>query len=75
MRSSLFLALVILTFSLHAKGQNVSELTDRKNIVFARNLKDWQMKPVDSLMFDIYYPTGATSNKKYPISVYTEEAL
>lgn len=58
--------LLVSIFSGVAKAQT-TELTDRKNIVFARNLVDWQLNPVDSLQFDIYYPTGATSNKKYPV--------
>lgn len=59
----------ILTCALGIQGfaQTIYELTDKKNIVFARNLRDWQLNPVDSLMFDIYYPTGAMSNKKYPV--------
>ncbi len=42
------------------------ELTDLKNIPFAWNIKDWTGHKVDSLSMDIYYPTGATSDKKVP---------
>ena len=42
------------------------ELTDIKDIPFAWNLRDWLGKKVDSLSMDVYYPTGATSNKNYP---------
>lgn len=45
------------------------ELTDLKDIGFAWNLKDWEGNKVDSLGLDIYYPTGATSDKKYPVVV------
>lgn len=43
------------------------ELTDLKDIGFAWNLTDWQGNHVDSLALDIYYPTGAMSNQKYPV--------
>ena len=46
------------------------ELTDLKDVEFAWNLTDWRGFPVDSLSMDIYYPTGATSNKKYPVVVF-----
>ena len=54
------------------KSSSVSttELTDRPGVVFARNLLDWRGRPVDSIMMDMYYPTGATSNKKYPVIIY-----
>jgi acetyl esterase/lipase len=48
----------------------IRELTDLKDIGYAWNLKDWQGKKVDSLMLDIYYPTGATSDKIYPVVVF-----
>ena len=57
----------VFIISLTTFAQSVHELTDLKNIVFARNLKDWEMKPVDSLMFDVYYPTGARSDRTYPV--------
>lgn len=44
-----------------------TELTDRKNIVFARNLRNYNGTRVDSLMFDVYFPPGAMSDKKYPV--------
>jgi len=46
------------------------ELTDLKDIEFAWNLTDWKGNKVDSLSLDIYYPTGATSKKKYPVVVF-----
>ena len=42
------------------------ELTDLKNVEFAWHLRDWTGRKVDSLSMDIYYPTGATADKKYP---------
>ena len=48
----------------------VYELTDLKGIKFAGNLKDWRGDPVDSLQLDMYYPTGATSDKKYPLLLF-----
>ena len=50
-------------------NQAVRELTDLKDIEFAWNLTDWEGNPVDSLSLDIYYPTGATSDKTYPVVV------
>jgi len=46
---------------------SVKELTDLKDIGFAWNLLDWKGVKVDSLTLDIYYPNGATSDKKYPV--------
>src|SRR4051794_12189763 len=46
------------------------ELTDLKSIKYAQNLVDWRGKHVDSLVLDIYYPTGASSKKKYPLLVF-----
>jgi len=46
------------------------ELTDLKDIGFAWNLTDWEGNAVDSLGLDIYYPTGATSAKNYPVVVF-----
>lgn len=48
-------------------AQPVYELTDKKNIGFAGSVKNYDGIIIDSLRFDIYYPTGATSNKKYPV--------
>ncbi len=50
----------------HVNG-TVKELTDLKDIPFAWNLVDWKGGKVDSLSLDIYYPTGATSDKIYPV--------
>ncbi|MBS1744657.1 MAG: alpha/beta hydrolase [Bacteroidetes bacterium] len=73
----LFLPFLLTLFSLKdnntAKSKTVAdsnaphELTDLKDIGFAWNLTDWQGNHVDSLTLDIYYPTGAMSNKKYPV--------
>lgn len=46
------------------------ELSDVKNVVFATGLRDWKNKRVDSLVMDIYYPTGATADKKYPLLMF-----
>ena len=48
------------------KAQAV-ELTDRKDLLFATNVANWTGITIDSLLFDVYYPTGATSDKKYPV--------
>lgn len=53
-----------------ANNKAATELTDLKNIAFAWNLVDWEGDPVDSLALDIYYPTGATSDKKYPVVLF-----
>ena len=47
-----------------------SELTDIKDVVFARGLRDWKNKRVDSLVMDIYYPTGATTDNRYPLILF-----
>ena len=49
------------------KAQPVKALNLMKDVAFAGGLLDWQNKPVDSLRCDIYYPPGATSDKKYPL--------
>lgn len=67
MKHHILTAIGLFLFCIQLFSQRVTELTDLKDIVFARNLTDWQMNPVDSLLFDIYYPTGATSDKKYPV--------
>lgn len=46
------------------------ELTDLRDIAFAHNLTDWQGRRIDSLALDIYYPTNAKSNKKYPVVIF-----
>lgn len=46
------------------------ELTDIPGIVFARNLLDWRNRPIDSAQMDLYYPTGATANRKYPLILF-----
>lgn len=69
MKQFICTTVAVLFLFCYGKSQAVYELTDRKNIVFARNLKDWQNQPVDSLLFDVYYPTSAMSNKKYPVYV------
>lgn len=56
--------------SFRARGTGGAELIDVPNVAFARNLVDWKNKPVDSLAMDIFYPTGATSDKKYPVIVF-----
>ena len=48
---------------------NSHALRDLKNIPFAWKLVDWLGRRVDSLSMDIYYPTTATSNKKYPVVI------
>ncbi len=67
MRHRTLLAAILILLYASVSAQAVHELTDRKDIAFAHNLLDYQMNPVDSLAFDIYYPTGATSDKKYPV--------
>lgn len=47
-----------------------AELTDLKGIAYASNLKDWKNKPVPELVMDLYFPTGATSDKKYPLILF-----
>lgn len=49
---------------------DAKELRDLKAILYAGNLKNWKGRHVDSLLLDIYYPTGATDNKKYPLLVF-----
>ena len=55
MKHSLLTVPLILLFCLSVCAQTVHELTDRKDIVFARNVKDYQMNNFDSLVFDVYY--------------------
>src|SRR3954469_13950825 len=63
----IFLLLAVVSFIFTSRATAQTELTDKKNIVFARNLPTYNGKHIDSMMFDIYYPTGAMSNKKYPV--------
>ncbi len=65
MRNILLLAVLSFIFYLPSAAQ--TELTDKRDIVFARNLRNYDGTKVNSIMFDIYYPTGAMSNKKYPV--------
>lgn len=47
-----------------------TELWDLKDIKFATGLVDWRNRPIDSLHLDIYYPPGASSDKKYPMILF-----
>jgi hypothetical protein len=67
MRILLLFVLITVVFTTYTKAQPVKELTDKKNIVFAWNVRNYDGTNVDSLRFDIYYPTGAMPNKKYPV--------
>jgi len=67
MRILLLFAIMCFAFIKYTKAQTVTELTDKKDIAFAWNLRNYDGTHVDSLRFDIYYPTGAMSNKKYPV--------
>lgn len=53
-----------------SSASTAAELTDKKDITFARTLRDYKNHRVDSLTMDIYYPTGATSDKKYPLLMF-----
>src|SRR4051812_31208753 len=63
----IFLLLTVVSYLFISRATAQTELTDKKDIVFARNLPTYDGKHIDSMMFDIYYPTGAMSNKKYPV--------
>ncbi|HRH51033.1 MAG TPA: alpha/beta hydrolase [Panacibacter sp.] len=74
-----FPLLYILNFLNEPSGLNVSdafavkplaELHDLQAIKFATGLADWRNRPVDSLLMDIFYPTGATEDKKYPMILF-----
>jgi acetyl esterase/lipase len=65
MRNLLLLA--VMSLVLYQQSAAQTELTDKKNIAFAWNVRNYNGTKVDSLRFDIYYPTGAMSNKKYPV--------
>jgi acetyl esterase/lipase len=67
MRTLLLSVLISFVFVLQTTAQTVKELTDRKDIAFAWKLPNYDGTTMDSLRFDIYYPTGAMSNKKYPV--------
>jgi acetyl esterase/lipase len=74
------LTLPFLSFATLINGSNkpaaeksvtaIHELTDVKSVKFASNLTDWRGDHVDSLVMDLYYPTGATSDKKYPVLLF-----
>lgn len=67
----IILCLVFLTAIFSGNAQSsFHELTDLKAIPFAYNLRTWQNQLIDSLRMDIYYPTGAQSNKKYPMVLF-----
>ena len=57
----------LLLFLHSAANAQVRELKDLKDIAYAWDLHDYEGNPQDSLRLDIYYPRGATSNKKYPM--------
>lgn len=57
----------LIAFTLLSTAQSSGLLADKKGIVYARNLLDWQKKPVASLSFDIYYPPAADPTKNYPV--------
>ncbi len=61
------LVLLLVVVQTSVQAQAVQELNVIKNVPFAWGLTDWQGKPVDSIRCDIYYPPGATSDKKYPM--------
>jgi acetyl esterase/lipase len=61
------LLLLILSFVFHLRPMAQTELTDKTKVVFARNLRTYDGKKLDSLVCDIFYPTGAMSNEKYPV--------
>lgn len=67
----IILCLVFLTAIFTGNAQSsFHELTDLKAIPFASKLRTWQNQLIDSLRMDIYYPTGAQSNKKYPMVLF-----
>src|SRR5215831_16744662 len=53
-----------------SKAASETELTDIHGVKFASGLTDWKGRSVDSLLMDIYYPTGAISDKKYPLLIF-----
>jgi len=69
--------LLFVFYSLNYSSQNYNppqttasrELTDVEGVAYAKNLVDWKGRPVDSLQLNIFYPTGASSKKKYPVVV------
>src|SRR3954463_9987169 len=67
MRVFILFVFISFAFTTRSKAQTATELTDKKDIAFAWNLRNYDGSHVDSLRFDIYYPTGAMSNKKYPV--------
>src|SRR3954447_23998188 len=69
MRISLLFVMITVAFTTYTKAQTVKELTDKKNIAYAWNVRNFNGTHLDTLRFDIYYPTGAMSNKKYPVLI------
>src|SRR5207237_1481145 len=65
MKSILLLLVVGIIFHLHVAAQ--TELRDKKNIVFAWKVRNYDGTITDTLKCDIYYPTCAMYNKKYPV--------
>jgi poly(3-hydroxybutyrate) depolymerase len=61
----LLLLQAVVVLCMHAAAQK--ELRDKKDIAYAWDLRNYDGSRVDTLRFDIYYPTGATSNKIYPV--------
>ncbi len=64
---TIYLLLFFFCLQSAAKAQAVRYLNTTHDIAYAWGLIDWEGKPEDSLRFDIYYPPGATSDKKYPM--------
>lgn len=52
-----------------SQATGARELTDVEGVAYAKNLVDWKGKRVDSLQFNLFYPTGASSKQKYPLVV------
>lgn len=62
-----WLILLFACLQMSAKAQTTNYLLAIKDVAYAGGLTDWQGLPVDSLRCDIYYPPGATADKKYPM--------
>lgn len=54
----------------NATTSSAVELIDLQNITFASGLRDWKNRAIDNLVMDMYYPTNATSHKKYPLLLF-----
>lgn len=65
----IYLVLLVLGLQTSVNAQTVTELHDLRDIGFAGGLKDYLGVPVDSLKCDLYYPTGAMSNQKFPVII------